>query len=247
MRIVGIIPARYASTRFPGKPLVPICGKEMIRHVYEQAKQIEWFDDVFVATDDDRIAGCCKKHDIPVVMTNQDCPNHIHRIYEVSRSVEADFYVSINGDEPLISPDNIDKVKPKRVVGDVPYFGSVYRDMDDPAEVVDPSNVKIVLDKKGNCLYQSRTPIPNPKGSVDFRYKKAIGIECFNKPALELFANTGMGTLERIEDIDHLRFLENGASIYYRKISSDSLSVDTPADLEKVEKILRAKQAQVGS
>lgn len=247
MKIVGVIPARYASTRFPGKPLVPICGKEMIRWVYEQTRQVMWFDEVFVATDDDRIKDCCNRYDIPVVMTSADCPNHIHRIYEVSNVVSADFYVSINGDEPLVSPDNIDKVKPQQVVN-IPYFGSVYRDLTDPAEVMDISNVKIVLDKEGRCLYQSRAPIPNPKGSIDFRYKKAIGIECFNKRALDIFANTTMGALEKIEDIDHLRFLENGVDIVYVQIDSDALSVDTHADLERVEEIIRAriKKAEEG-
>ena len=110
--------------------------------------------------------------------------------------------------------------------------------MHDPAEVMDIANVKIVLDKDGVCMYQSRNPIPCPKGSLMFTYKKAIGIECFNKLALDAFVNAPMAVNEKIEDIDHIRFLENGIPIYYKQIESDSLSVDTKNDLEKVRMII---------
>ena len=120
----------------------------------------------------------------------------------------------------------------------VPYFCSVYRELTDPAETIDLANVKIVLGTKGECLYQSRNPIPSTKGSLDFKYKKAIGIECFNKAALDFFVKTPMGTMEKIEDIDRLRFLENGIPIYYTKIDSESLSVDTKNDLERVRNII---------
>jgi len=241
MKIIGVIPARYASTRFPGKPLADICGHPMIWWVYQQAKQVEELTDVFVATDDERISEVCERESIPYVMTRNDTPNHIHRIWEVSEQVESDFYVSINGDEPLIRPDNIRKAVDNIPydVGNIPYFGSVYRDMTDPAEVMDISNVKIVLGKNNQCLYQSRNPIPSTKGSLEFKYKKAIGIECFNKKALDFFVKTEMGVMEKIEDIDHLRFIENGVPIYYTKIDSESLSVDTKNDLERVRNLIR--------
>ena len=240
MDIVGIIPARYASSRLPGKPLADIEGHPMIWWVYEQVKQVEQFRQVFIATDDERIADYCIKNDMPYILTSNDCPNHIHRIWEVSNQLDADYYVSVNGDEPLIEPENIRQVLPDCVI-DGPYFGSVYRELSDPAETMDLANVKIVLDKDGYCLYQSRTPIPYPKGSIMFCYKKAIGIECFNKKALDIFANSPMGALEKIEDIDHLRFLENGIKIHYRRIDCESLSVDTNSDLEKVRQIIRGK------
>lgn len=106
---------------------------------------------------------------------------------------------------------------------------------------MDIANVKIVLNKEGVCMYQSRYPIPCPKGSLLFTYKKAIGIECFNKKALDIFAHTPMGVMEKIEDIDHLRFLENGIPIYYKQIDSESLSVDTKNDLEKVRLIIEER------
>ena len=241
MNIIGVIPARYASSRLPGKPLADIEGYPMIWWVYQQAKKVNGFNQVVVATDDERIVAYCEQEDIHFIRTSTECPNHIHRVWEVSNEIDADYYVSVNGDEPLIEPVNIESVLPKRKVVDAPYFGSVYRELTDPAETFDLANVKIVLDVNGDCLYQSRTPIPYPKGSIMFQYKKAIGIECFNKKALDFFANTPMGTLEKIEDIDHLRFLENGIKIHYEKIDSESLSVDTKNDLEKVRMIIREK------
>ena len=241
MKIVGVIPARYSSSRLPGKPLVDICGKPMIWWVYQQAKKVKEFSNVYVATDDMRIVDVCNEYSIPVLMTGVNTPNHIHRIWEVTELIEADYYVSINGDEPLISPENIWHALPNSIINDKPYFQSVYRELVDPVEVIDIANVKIVLDSNGMCMYQSRNPIPSPKGSLLFKYKKAIGIECFNKKALDFFVGTPMGTLETIEDIDHLRFLENGVPIYYKKIESESLSVDTQNDLDKVRLIIQER------
>lgn len=243
MKIIGVIPARYESSRLPGKPLADICGKPMVWWVYQQVSNVEEFDEIYIATDDERIKETCESYGMKVLMTGKDTPNHIHRIWEVTELVEADYYVSVNGDEPLINPDNIKKalttIPQSRI--DYPFFGSVYRELTDPAETIDIANVKIVLGQDNQCLYQSRNPIPSTKGSLDFKYKKAIGIECFNKKALDFFVNTPMGVLEKIEDIDHLRFLENGIPIYYTKIDSESLSVDTKNDLEKVRKIIKEK------
>lgn len=241
MKIIAVIPARYSSSRLPGKPLADICGKPMIWWVYQQVKQVQEFAEVYVATDDERIANVCSEYNISVLMTGTNTPNHIHRIWEVTEMIEADYYVSVNGDEPLISPENIRQALPDVVINDRPYFQSVYRELTDPAELMDNANVKIVLGLNGACMYQSRNPIPCPKGSLLFKYKKAIGIECFNKKALDFFSHAPMGNLEKIEDIDHLRFLENGIPIYYKKIDSESLSVDTKNDLEKVRMIIKAR------
>ena len=241
MKIVGVIPARYSSTRLPGKPLVDICGKPMIWWVYKQVEKVSAFHKIFVATDDNRIKDVCESYGMDVLMTGTDTPNHIHRIWEVTNLVEADYYVSVNGDEPLINPENISNALSAIPSGpvDVQFFSSVYRDLTNPAEVIDLANVKIVLGMDGRCLYQSRMPIPSTKGSLNFCYKKAIGIECFNKKALDFFVSTPMGVMEKIEDIDHLRFLENGVPIYYTKIDSESLSVDTKNDLEVVRRIIQ--------
>lgn len=241
MKVIGVIPARYQSSRFPGKPLADICGKPMIWWVYNQVSQVKDFAEIYVATDDERIVACCEEYGMKYVMTRKDTPNHIHRIWEVTEMIAADYYISVNGDEPLISPDNIRQAFPTKVIKDRPFFQSVYREMHDPAEVMDIANVKIVLNKEGVCMYQSRYPIPCPKGSLLFTYKKAIGIECFNKKALDIFSHTPMGVMEKIEDIDHLRFLENGIPIYYKQIDSESLSVDTCNDLEKVRLIIEER------
>lgn len=241
MKVIGVIPARYSSSRLPGKPLADICGKPMIWWVYNQVMQVKEFAEVYIATDDERISGVCAQYGMPVLMTRSDTPNHIHRIWEVTEMIDADYYISVNGDEPLISPDNIRQAFPSEVIKDRPFFQSVYRKMEDPAEVMDSANVKIVLNKNGVCMYQSRTPIPYPKGSLMFTYKKAIGIECFNKLALDAFVQAPMAVNEKIEDIDHIRFLENGIPIYYKEIKSESLSVDTKNDLEKVRMIIAQK------
>ncbi len=244
MKIIGVIPARYASTRFPGKPLADICGKPMIWWVYEQVKKVKELSEIYVATDDERIVDVCKQYHMKYLMTGKDTPNHIHRIWEVTNLIEADYYISINGDEPLIDPKSIQRALPTECIKEEPYFKSVYRELTDPAELMDIANVKIVLNKEGICLYQSRNPIPSTKGSLLFKYKKAIGIECFNKKALDFFVQTPMGVLEKIEDIDHLRFIENNVPIHYEMIESESISVDTKNDLEKVIQIISKRIAK---
>lgn len=243
MKIIGIIPARYASTRFPGKPLVDICGKPMIQWVFEQVKKVEEFSEVIVATDDERIEKCCRENGMSVVMTRNDHPDHIARLWEVSEKISADAYVCINGDEPLIDIASI-----KRVVETIPadttgvWFRGAFRVLTDPAETIDFAKIKLGTSKTGRCVYMSRSPIPYPRGSLFFKYKKYVGIECFSKDALNFFVSTEMGELEKIEDIDHLRFLENGKELFFTEVESDSISVDTPKDAEKVRKIFRERE-----
>ena len=241
MKIVGIIPARYASTRFPGKPLVDICGKPMIWWVYERVSSVKEFSEVFVATDDERIEKVCQEYNMKVIMTRNNHPNHISRIQEVSDKIDADYYMCINGDEPLIDPISIQKIIPEKENNDDTVFIGARRKLTDPAETIDSANIKLVIGKNNLCMYMSRTPIPYPKGTLFFDYWKYVGIECFNKKALDFFVNTEMGNIEKVEDIDHLRFLENGVKIYFKEVESESLSVDTPKDLEKVKKIIEAQ------
>lgn len=238
-KIVGVIPARYASTRFPGKPLVDICGHPMVWWVYQQVLKVEELSEVYVATDDSRISEVCEREEIPFVMTHNDHVNHVMRLAEVSNKIRADYYVCVNGDEPLIQAKNIRDVLPsKEVTTDEVYAGYLMRELTDPVETIDPSNIKLSVLSSGRCIYMSRTPIPYPKGTLDYKYKKLIGIECFNKKALDFYAKTPMGELERIEDIDHLRFIEHGKYVHIGLTDSESLSVDTLNDLEKVRKIM---------
>lgn len=236
--IVGVIPARYASTRFPGKPLVDICGHPMIWWVYQEVKKVEALSQVVVATDDERITAVCEKYDIPFVLTRNDHVNHVTRLAEVSDKLKADYYVCVNGDEPLINQKNIRDVIPDTLAKDDVYAGYLMRDLVDPAETLDPSNIKLSVLSNGRCVYMSRMPIPYPKGTLSVVYKKLMGIECFNKQALDFYVNTPMGELEKIEDIDHLRFIEHGKLVIIKKTDSESLSVDTKNDLEKVRGIM---------
>lgn len=240
MKIIGVIPARYASTRFPGKPLVDICGRPMIWWVYQQMKGIDEFADVFVATDDDRIASVCQELNVHCIMTSPDLSEHISRIHEVSEKVWADYYICVNGDEPLISTDCIRAALPRS--GDEKYYyRGVVRVLTDPAETIDFSNIKVVLAQDGRGIYMSRIPVPYPRGTLLFQYYKYVGVECFTKEGLDFFVSTGQGIIEKAEDIDHLRFIEHGKEIRFIEVKSESISVDTPKDLEKVRSMIRRK------
>lgn len=241
MNIVGVIPARYESTRLPGKPLADICGKPMIWWVYQQAKKVKELSEVYVATDDERIKAECEKYDIKVVMTNNNHQNHISRMHEFSEKLKADLYVCINGDEPLIDKTSIEKVI-NQAIKKPAFFTGAYRKLLDPAETIDSANIKIVINESGQAIYMSRTPIPFPKGTLFFQYKKYIGIECFTKESLDFFVSVDMGNIERIEDIDHLRFIENNKKLVFTEVDSESISVDTQKDLEKVREIIRKQQ-----
>ncbi len=241
MKIIGVIPARYKSTRFPGKPLADICGKPMIWWVYNKVKKIDVFSDVFCAIDDDRIKKVCDELSIKYIITKNDHPNHISRVQEVSDKISADYYICINGDEPLISEKCILPIIPETIYKDI-YFGGAMRVLTSPSETIDSSNIKIVTRENGECIYMSRSPIPYPKGSLTFNYNKYVGVECFNKHALDFFVSVPIGNLEKIEDIDHLRFLENGVKMHFKYVESDSISVDTYKDLEKIRDIIIQNQ-----
>lgn len=240
MKIIGVIPARYKSSRFPGKPLADICGKPMIWWVYNQVKKVKEIDQVVCAIDDERIEEVCKNYNIPYIMTSSDLPEHISRVHEVSTKIDADYYMCINGDEPLISPNCITPIIPDGLHSE-PFFGGAMRKLSDPAETIDFANIKLVISDTGRCLYMSRTPVPYPKGTLLFQYNKYVGVECFNKKALDFFVSTPMGSIEKIEDIDHLRFLENGVDLHFNYVDSESISVDTYKDLEKVRAIMQKK------
>ena len=239
MKIISVIPARYQSSRFPGKPLMDICGKPMIWWVYNQVKKVPGIDEVYVATDDERIYSQCEALSIRCLMT-PECAEHISRVQSVAKQIQADYYVCVNGDEPLIDPGSIHRVLHDAVSQQEYYHGAV-RELTDPAEAIDSANIKVVLSKSRRGIYMSRIPVPYPKGTLFFSYYKYVGIEVFTKEGLDFFVNAQQGSLEKIEDIDHLRFIENEKKIGFTQIESESLSVDTPKDLEKVRHIMRNK------
>lgn len=239
MNIVGIIPARYQSSRLPGKPLADICGKPMIWWVYQQAKKVIGLREIFVAADDKKVYDICEQLNIPYIETSSDHPSHVHRLLEVSEKKPADAYVCICGDEPLIEPEVIQAVIPcDDEVLDPIIVRGVYRELTSPTEALDPGNIKIIVDKEGRALALSRTPIPTPYKTIDFSYLKTIGIECFNKAALEFYVNTDKGYWETVEDIMMLRFIEHHIPVYFTKVNSTSLSVDTQRDLDHIRGLL---------
>jgi len=241
MKIVGVIPARYASTRFPGKPLADICGKPMIWWVHKQLSAAEGIDEVYVALDDERVASVCEGYGIKYIMTSDKHQTHLDRLAEFCQKVHADFYININGDEPLIKPEYIARLIPQDMDPDEFYVANAMTVITKPVEVSDIARIKIVTDAQGNGMYMARTPIPYPKASANFEYLKFVGIQCFSKSALEFCAVTSRGKIESIEDIDEYRFLENGKKIKFISVEAETLSVDTPYDLEKVRKIIHGR------
>lgn len=237
--IIGIIPARFKSTRFEGKPLADICGRPMIWWVYRQFKLASGIKEVYVATDDSRISEVCEKYGMKYIMTLDSHPTHLDRLAEVAENIEADFYVNINGDEPLMMPEYIeglipsDNFDPKSF-----YFANAMTKIKKPVEVNDVSRIKIATDKEGNALYMARVPIPYPKASSDFDYMKFVGIQCFSRSALLFCGETPRGHLESIEDIDEYRFIENGKKVKMVEIPAETLSVDTKADLTVVREVI---------
>lgn len=241
MKIIGIIPARYKSTRFEGKPLADICGKPMIWYVYNQVKKVKKFNQIIVATDDERIEKVCKEYNMDVIMTSDTHKTPTDRVHEVSDRINADYYISINGDEPLIDPKTIEAIIPTKEEKDI-YVSNIITTIKDPVEVVDFTNLKVVVNDKGEGIYISRSPVPYPKGSMDCVYKKHVGVYAFNKKALDFYKNTERGMIEIIEDIDLLRYIENHIKVNFIDIDCSTLSVDTPKDLDRIITIMKKRE-----
>jgi 3-deoxy-manno-octulosonate cytidylyltransferase (CMP-KDO synthetase) len=235
MKTIGVIPARYNSSRFPGKPLSDICGKPMVWWVYQQALKAG-LDEVYVATDDDRIFKAAEELGINVLMTSIEHKTPNDRVWEVSTKIDGDIFLCINGDEPLIDPAVIRRTLPDSDdMDDLEYYYSnIMTRIKNPVEVVDPTNIKAVVNAKGEAMWASRSPIPYPKGSMEFEYKKLVGIAAFSKKALEFYHSTPRSRLEEAEELDLYRFLENGKKVKLKEIDCSTLSVDTPKDLEHV-------------
>lgn len=242
MKTVGIIPARYGSTRLPGKPLMDICGRPMIWWVYRRVSAVKKLGEVYVATDDGSIARACERWNMPYVMTRSDHQTAAQRLAEVSESVHADFYVQLNGDEPLINTEAVAAAIPENVPQDREFGTNIVTEMSDPAQVMDASNIKMVFDEDMNALYMSRTPIPYPFKAIDFTYYKHVGIIGYNKKMLDFYRESQPGRFERIEGIDTLRFLDYGKQLKLVLVGGcHSLSVDTQKDLDAVIRIIKER------
>ena len=241
MKILAIIPARYASTRLPGKLLYDIFGHPMIWWVYQNVIKVKEFDDVIIAVDDERVRKVCEEFGAKVIMTTSDCSCLIDRLYQVSKQYDADYYVSINGDEPILESEVMAKIIPDFIDRENPVVRGLSREFKDPVEVIDSGNIKIVIGEGGYSLYSSRSPIPYPQKTTNFTYKKYVGVELFNKKALEFYVTHEQTEIEKIEDIGSIRFLEHGIRIHYDIVESNSLSIDTIRDIEIVKKIMKER------
>jgi 3-deoxy-manno-octulosonate cytidylyltransferase (CMP-KDO synthetase) len=239
MKIVGVIPARYASSRFPGKPLADICGKPMIWWVYQQAKKVKEFTEVYAATDDKRIEDVCACYNIPVIMTSQSCRNGTERVAEAASKISADIYVNIQGDEPILEPSVIQTAVNIMLDNNTVKCATLKMKLRHPVDVVNGTITKIVNDRNGDVLFLSRSPIPYPKASVNYDYYKHIGLYAYTFDILKEYSGMPIGELEKTEDIEILRLLENGVKIQVKEVVSNSISVDTEKDLERVCEYIR--------
>ena len=241
MKTIGVIPARYESTRLPGKPLMDICGKPMIWWVYQQAMKSELLDDIVLATDDVRIVDVCRQYDMKCILTSKDHDTPTSRLYEVSTKIDADLYLIIMGDEPLVDEHCFSLIIPKEIDTDY-YVGALTNILTNPVDVIDFSNQKVVVNSKREALLISRSPIPYPKGYMDFQYEKITGVQIFSKKALEFYNKTAKSVLEKAEENDMLRFIENGLKVKMTVSHFKTISVDTKKDLECVRNILKNKK-----
>ena len=228
MRAVGIIPARYGSSRLPGKPLLDINGKPMIQHVYERAQKAENLEEIWVATDSRKILRFCEDQDIPAVLTKDTHRCAAHRLQEASRQIPADFYVQINGDEPLISWENISAAVPVRLPKEPEFGTNIIMPITSPAEVLDPTNIKVVFDREKRALYLSRIPIPYPYGSLGCISYNRVGFIGYSRGMMDLDKNSEPVPLDLAEGMDKLRSLDFGNTLYlYPVVKGESMYVDT--------------------
>lgn len=240
--ILGIIPARYASTRFPGKPLIDLAGQTMIQRVYAQCKAATLLTDVVVATDDERIAEHLKAHDIPYVMTSTEHPSGTDRCYEAYQNYGKpfDFVINIQGDEPFISPATIDCLA-ALCQDRTTELATLVKPLTDYADLVAPTTAKVALGVDGHALLFSRLPIPmlrNVPDQADWlkhhEYYKHIGIYAYRTDLLAAITKLPVGVLERAESLEQLRWLEHGYRIRTAITTDDSHGIDTPEDVARV-------------
>lgn len=245
MKIIGVIPARYKSSRFPGKPLADIFGKPMIWWVYEQCKKVQDFNEIYVATDDKRIYDVCKNLDMNVLMTSSNHRTGTDRIGEVAQEVASDIIVNIQGDEPLLKPETIRAAIEPFYKNPEIQITNLMTKIDNPVDVINVTVPKVITNRENIGIYLTRAAAPCPKGSLDYHYYKQVCVYGFKPEALKFFCDYGKqygkAKIEAIEDIEILRFIENGYKVQYIEVESDSVAVDTEKDLERVRQIIKEK------
>ena len=241
-QVVVVIPSRYAATRLPGKPLVDLAGKPMVQRVYEQAKLAQTVHRVLVATDDQRIVDAVLAFGGEAQMTRSDHRSGTERIAEVAAREPGDVFVNVQGDEPLINPVAIDTAVAALLEDPPAPIATVATPIRHVPDIMDPNVVKTVLDFDSNALYFSRAPIPwvrDTQQKVHVKYWKHLGLYVFQRDALLEYPTLPRGELEKIEQLEQLRWLENGWRIRVAEVEHDAISVDVPEDVTRVEKLLQ--------
>ncbi len=242
--ILGVIPARYASVRFPGKSLAVIAGKPMIQHVWERATQSRYLSQVTIATDDERIATAARTFGAPVRMTRSDHASGTDRVAEVAASSDATVIVNIQGDEPLIDPGAIDTAILALLDEPGCEMATLKRRISNPVEIENPNVVKVVTARNGDALYFSRHPVPFDRGASG-EWWKHIGIYVYRRALLLGYSALPVGPLEMAERLEQLRALENGIPIRVAETEYDTIGVDTPEDLAAVSQLFSLTSSSI--
>ncbi|NQT06692.1 MAG: 3-deoxy-manno-octulosonate cytidylyltransferase [Candidatus Omnitrophica bacterium] len=243
MNAIGIIPARYGSTRFEGKVLADLMGKPVVQHVYEMAKRAKMLDDLIIATDDDRIMKAVKEFGGKAVLTSVDQPTGTDRLAEVVNPIDTRIIINIQGDEPFIHQSMIDELVRTMLDDEGINMATVIKKIKDKNEIMDSNVVKAVIDKNGYALYFSRSPIPFERDRQSDCFYKHLGLYGYTKDFLYTFTNLPKTELEKTESLEQLRALEHGYRIKTIETKLDTVGIDTPEDLEKAKKVLLEREA----
>jgi len=245
MDVIGVIPARYSSTRLEGKVLLDIAGKPMIQHIWERAKQASLLDDLIIACDDERVAEAAKIFGAKVAMTVKGHVCGTDRIAEVVNPIDVNIVINIQADEPLIHPTMIDSIARTLLEDKTINMATIMKKIEDPSLVNDPNVVKVIVDKNNFALYFSRSAIPHHAVNSEVKsadYYKHIGLYGYTKDFLFVYKNIPVSALEKIERLEQLRVLEEGFRIKVIETKYDTISVDTPEDLKKLKQYLQQQK-----
>ena len=239
-RLAIVIPARFASTRLPGKPLADILGKPMVQHVYERALQVPGAAAVVVATDDERVAQAVADFGGRFVMTSPEHPSGTDRLAEVMSQVEADVYINLQGDEPLVRPVDIEQLAAGMFADPTVQVGTLCHPID-ANEALNPNTVKVVLASNGDALYFSRSPIPYPREADEARYLKHVGVYAYRREVLAAYSSLPQPMMEQAEKLEQLRLLAAGMRIRAYEVEPTGPGVDTPECLERVRALMSGR------
>ena len=239
MKVIGVIPARFNSTRFPGKVLANLRGKPIIQHVYERAKKAKRLDEILIATDDERVFKVAEKFGAKVVMTSKEHLTGTDRVSEAVKKLKAEIVINIQADAPLINPLMIDKVAEVLLDDSNLIMATLMKRIEKKGELCNPNIVKVVTDNQGFALYFSRSPIPYAKNN--FISYKHIGAYGYRRKFLLIFVQLSRSPLEKIENLEQLRALENGYKIKMIETDDDMIEIDTEEDLIMAKKFISNK------